>query len=228
MSDGPVLQFDHLIVAAATLAEGVAWCEATLGHRPEAGGKHPWMGTHNRIFAIATARFPRAYAEIIAIDPDAAAPLRPRWFDLDAPALRRAVAAEPRLIHWVARCADIEAAAASFRNAGFDPGAVLQAERVTAHGLLRWRITVPADGRRPGDGALPTLIEWGDVHPSASLAPSGVELAGVTLGGIPDPIGAWLGATLTVDRSAAQPAPFRVVLDTPRGRVALDSLLLET
>jgi hypothetical protein len=228
VSDRPVLQIDHLVIAAATLAEGVAWCEATLGHRPEAGGKHPLTGTHNRIFGIGTARFPQAYGEIIAIDPDAAAPLRPRWFDLDAPALRRAVAAEPRLIHWVARCVNIEAAAASLRDAGFDPGEVVQAERETAHGLLRWRITVPADGRRPGDGTLPTLIEWGDVHPSANLAWSGVALTGVTLRGMPDPVGAWLGAAAAVDRSATLSVPFRVVLDTPRGRVALDALRLET
>ena len=59
---------DHLVVAAATLAQGVAWCEATLGLTPGPGGKHPLMGTHNRLLKIATAAFPEAYLEIIAID----------------------------------------------------------------------------------------------------------------------------------------------------------------
>jgi hypothetical protein len=50
-----------------------------------------------------SARFPRAYLEIIAIDPDGVAPPHPRWFGLDEPALQRALEAGPRLIHWVAR-----------------------------------------------------------------------------------------------------------------------------
>jgi hypothetical protein len=61
------------------------------------------MGTHNRLFSIASARFARAYFEIIAIDPAAPPPARSRWFDLDAPALREALARGPQLIHWVAR-----------------------------------------------------------------------------------------------------------------------------
>ena len=31
---------DHLVVAAASLEEGAAWCEATLGVAPAAGGEH--------------------------------------------------------------------------------------------------------------------------------------------------------------------------------------------
>ena len=34
------LALDHLVIAARTLGEGLAWCEATLGLRPEAGGRH--------------------------------------------------------------------------------------------------------------------------------------------------------------------------------------------
>jgi hypothetical protein len=54
---------------AASLAEGVAWCEATLGVTPGPGGEHPLMGTHNRLLRIATPDFPNAYFEIIAINP---------------------------------------------------------------------------------------------------------------------------------------------------------------
>lgn len=227
MSLQPALELDHLVVAAATLAEGAAWCEAVLGIVPGAGGRHAWMGTHNRIFGIGSARFPRAYFEIIAIDPDATAPLRPRWFGLDDPALQSGLGDGPRLIHWVARCVDVAAAAAAFRHAGHDPGEVLPAGRETPGGLLRWRITVRPDGRRLCDGALPTLIEWGEVHPSASLPASGVTLVGVTLAGVPDPIGAWLDAVPAVDRSALSAAPLRVAFDTSRGPVTLDSLRLE-
>ena len=64
-------QVDHLVVAARTLAEGVQWCEATLGITPGPGGKHPLMSTHNRLFNITSDGFPNAYFEIVAIDPTA-------------------------------------------------------------------------------------------------------------------------------------------------------------
>ena len=74
---------DHLVIAAASLDEGVAWCEATLGVTPGPGGEHPLMGTHNRLLRIATVDYPRAYLEIIAIQPGRAAQRPRRWFDLD-------------------------------------------------------------------------------------------------------------------------------------------------
>jgi hypothetical protein len=221
---------DHIVVAARTLADGIAWCEAALGIIPAAGGQHPLMGTHNRIFTIATPRWPQAYLEIIAIDPAAAAPGRQRWFGLDEPALQRRLESGPRLAHWVARCADVEASAAALRGLGCDVGPALAAQRPTPAGLLRWRITVRPDGRRLFDGALPTLIEWGEVHPSQSLPDSGVALAEIGLGGLPTPIAAWLGqragngeepAAVAIDPPGA--APLRVVLDTPRGRVTLEA-----
>src|SRR3954451_12396464 len=96
-------EIDHLVIAAASLAEGVAWCEATLGVTPAAGGAHPLMGTHNRLLNIASDAFPRAYAEIIAIEPGKA-PSRPktrRWFDLDDAALQAALVQRgPGLIHF--------------------------------------------------------------------------------------------------------------------------------
>ena len=63
-------QIDHLVVVARTLDEGVAWCEATLGMTPQAGGEHEKYGTHNRLFKIATPSYPMAYFEIIAINPN--------------------------------------------------------------------------------------------------------------------------------------------------------------
>jgi hypothetical protein len=217
---------DHVVVAAATLADGVAWCEAAIGVAPQAGGEHPLMGTHNRIFKVATARYPKAYFEIIAIDPAAPRPSRLRWFGLDEPELQRALASGPRLVQWVARCADVDAGAAALRACGFDPGEVLQAERRTPHGVLRWRITVRADGRRLGDGAVPTLIEWGAVQPSESLPPSGVTLTDVTLGAAGAALSDALGDAVAVDSAAA--APLRIALATPRGILTLDAWRSET
>jgi hypothetical protein len=71
---GAATAVDHLVVAAATLEQGVAWCEATLGVTPGPGGRHALMGTHNRLLNLGSAAFPHSYLEIIAIDPEAPAP----------------------------------------------------------------------------------------------------------------------------------------------------------
>ncbi|HZY16977.1 MAG TPA: VOC family protein [Ramlibacter sp.] len=175
-------RIDHLVVAAPTLDEGAAWCERTLGVDPGAGGVHPLMGTHNRLLRIATVNHPRAYLEIIAIDPGSAgaADGRRRWFDLDDPALQAGLRAQgPRLVHWVAQVADVRAAVQAWRDLGLDPGEVVTASRPTPRGLLQWQITVRRDGRRLLDGCLPALIEWGDTHPAAALPDSGVTLHGL-------------------------------------------------
>ena len=104
---------DHLVVMAHTLAQGVQWCEATLGITPAPGGEHAQYGTHNRLFKIATPAHPLAYLEIIAINPAAKKPTHAeakRWFDLDDAALQAAVALEPRLIHFVANTDELQAA----------------------------------------------------------------------------------------------------------------------
>src|SRR5438045_2435496 len=132
------IALDHLVVAARTLDDGVAWCEASFGITPGPGGKHPRMSTHNRLFSIASPTFPRAYAEIMAIDADAPPPARARWFDLGTPTMRAAVARSPQLVHWVLRCDDIESRCAHWRAAGIERGEVIAAERETPRGLLRW------------------------------------------------------------------------------------------
>lgn len=156
---------DHLVVAARTVEEGAAWVEAALGVRMQPGGKHPLMGTHNRLLAIGRGR----YLEVIAIDPDAPPPGRPRWFGLDEPAMHARLARGAALIHWAERTDDLEAALRDYP----EPVEVLEATR----GDLAWRITVPPDGRLPCAGACPTLIQWkGSAHPAHRLPPSGAEL----------------------------------------------------
>lgn len=160
-----MLAFDHLVVGARTLAEGGAWVEAKLGVAPVEGGKHAAMGTHNRLLSLGRGQ----YLEVIAVDPDAPPPRRPRWFGLDSSAMRARLAAGPGLIHWVVRTDDIEEALRDYP----EPVEVLALER----GGLRWRIGVPRDGRIPCAGQCPTLIQWeGGAHPSETLPPSGCQL----------------------------------------------------
>jgi hypothetical protein len=156
-------QFDHLVVAARTLEEGAAWVEHKLGVTMAGGGKHAAMGTHNRLLKIG----PREFLEVIAIDPDAPAPARPRWFELDAPRMRERLARGPALVHWVERSADIEAALRDHPV----PIEILELSR----GAHRWRIGVPADGRFPPAGA--TVIQWLEgPHPAEVLPESGCSL----------------------------------------------------
>jgi hypothetical protein len=162
---------DHLVVAARTLEEGAAWVEGRLGVATVPGGKHARMGTHNRLLSLGGS----AYLEVIAIDPAAPAPEWPRWFGLDRPEVRSALAKSPRLLHWVCRTADLDAAHAVAPEAF---GTVMPFER----GDYRWRITIPGDGAPPMQGELPTLIAWeGDRHPSDGLPASGCVLRRLTV-----------------------------------------------
>ena len=176
---------DHLVVVAPTLEDGARWCEQHLGVPPGPGGVHTLMGTHNRLLNIASSAFPNAYLEIIALDPSATptrAPGLRRWFDMDDDRLMMQVQSEgPLLAHWVARTPDVHQAVQHLRALNVEPGPVLQASRATPAGLLAWKITVRDDGHRLFDGTFPTLIEWGAMHPTASMPESGVRLEGLTL-----------------------------------------------
>jgi hypothetical protein len=209
---------DHLVVLAPSLAKGVRWCEATLGIAPGPGGKHSLMGTHNRLFSVASRNFAQAYFEIIAIDPEAPTPMRARWFGLDAIDLR----AGSRLAHLVVRSSDLDAQCAALRDLGLDPGSPVAASRDTAQGRLEWRISVRDDGRLLCGGALPTLIEWGSVHPSASMPSSGVSLQSLTLRGLPPAAVQSLGLNGVGFDTGAGPA-ITATFDTPRGPVTLHS-----
>lgn len=217
---------DHLVVAADTLAAGVAWCEATLGVAPAPGGEHPLMGTHNRLLRVATVNYPRAYLEIIAVQPGRRAEHGRRWFDLDDEMLRDTLRRDgPRLVHFVAATDDVQRASAALSTQGIERGEVLRASRTSPRGVLEWQITVRPDGQRLWSGTLPTLIEWGALHPAPALPESAVSLQAVCAC---HPESAALSAAyeaiglqgVTVKSGAPN---LMAVLDTPRGRVRLES-----
>jgi len=169
--------FDHLVVAAARLDEGAAWVRERLGVEMNPGGRHPRMGTHNRLLRVGPGR----YMEVIAVYPDAPAPDRPRWFGLDEPALQARLAREPQIVGWVARTRDIACATAGSST----PFGGIEA---MSRGALRWLITIAADGSLPEGGAFPSLIEWpaDRPHPAESLPDLGCRLARIDIGH-PDP-----------------------------------------
>ncbi len=230
-------QIDHLVVMAASLEAGVQWCEATLGITPTAGGEHEKYGTHNRLFKIATPTYPLAYFEIIAINPDAVIPKRlqvTRWFDMDDRVLQKAVAEQPRLVHFVSSTDDLKTARHALRTQGIERGQIVHASRKSGKGTLNWQITVREDGERLFNGTLPTLIQWGKpdatdplrLHPRNSLPRSGVTLqslsvthpSAVKLQTAYDALG------LTGVQIQTGPANLCATLQTPKGLVQLQSL----
>lgn len=230
-------QVDHLVVVADSLAQGVVWCEETLGITPGPGGEHPLMGTHNRLFSVAGPAFPRAYFEIIAIQPGAT-PLRAagthRWFDMDDRELQARVASEgPQLVHFVASVPGVVSAVKALAALGLDRGSVLEVSRQTATALLQWRITVRDDGQRLFYGGLPTLIQWGEAgedparaaHPLDAMPASGVTLQALQVSHPrPDKLQAAYAAIGLADVTVIQGAPnLLATLQTPRGLVTLES-----
>lgn len=230
-------QIDHLVVLASSLEAGVQWCEDTLGITPSAGGEHDKYGTHNRLFKIATPHYPLAYFEIIAINPNAVIPKRlqvTRWFDMDDTVLQKAVAKQPRLVHFVSSTDDIKAARHVLRTQGIERGQIVHASRKSSKGMLHWQITVREDGERLFNGCLPTLIQWGKpdaadplrLHPRNSLPRSGVSLQSLTLH---HPSAVKLKTAidavgLTGVEVVTGEANLVATLNTPKGLVQLQSL----
>jgi hypothetical protein len=156
---------DHVAIGCASLEQGVAYIRETLGVEVPPGGKHPRMGTHNCLMRVGE----DVYFELIAIDPDAPPPGRPRWFALDEPWQRARISERPRPIAWVARSSDIAADLLAHSELG-------RAEAMT-RGDLAWRISLREDGALPFHGLLPVLIEWSDGRSPAPRIPDlGVRL----------------------------------------------------
>jgi hypothetical protein len=153
---------DHLIVTAASLAEGVEHVRRELGVDMQPGGEHVRMGTHNCLLRLGE----KLYLEVIAANPAVPRPDRPRWFQLDEPESVRS----PRLATWAASCDDIRAAAAA------SPVSLGKVESMS-RGNFDWLITIPDDGRLPLQGLAPTLIQWqSEMHPAQGLKELGCSL----------------------------------------------------
>lgn len=187
----PQLAFDHLAVTAPDLVTGLAHTRTALGLSLPAGGAHHAMGTHNHLMAFGE----DSYVEVIAPDPAAPPPGRPRWFALDHPR-------PAHLATWIARTDDLEAALA---EAPVDAGRPTEMSR----GDLHWRIAIRDDGELPMDGAFPTLIEWPDMpHPAGGMADLHARLERLQ---IETPaarvLTPWLAAHLDDPRIMVQQAP---------------------
>lgn len=196
---------DHLIYAAPDLATAVRDFEKRFGVRAGGGGRHLGQGTHNKLLALGAG----TYLEVVAPDPEQPEPAAPRPYGVDG-------VTRGGLVGWALTCDDIDAALVASRARGFDPGDVIEGQRVTPMGtVLRWRLTSNALTAGP----IPFLIRWGETpHPAAS-APSGLTLESLHIEH-PDPASLWgplhaLGAEVEVHR--APEVALVVRLRGPRG-----------
>jgi len=161
----PLAQIDHLVYATPNLDRGIKEIEDLLGVRAAAGGQHPGRGTRNALVALG----PSVYLEIIAPDPDQAAPLSPRPFGLDT-------LTKPRLVTWAAKTSNLDGVHDRAAANGVALGRVVAGSRKRPDGvLLTWRST---NSTSVADGIVPFFIDWGrSPHPAGSAPPGATLVA---------------------------------------------------
>lgn len=199
---------DHLVLATPDLAATVAEFTRRTGVAPAPGGAHVGRGTRNFLVSLGGA----SYLEIIGPDPEQSEPDGPRPFDVDEVAAARTVT-------WAISPPDLDAAVATARARGYDPGDVRPMSRRRPDGtLLEWRLT-DGDTQHPS-GLVPFLIDWGtSVHPTATGLPVTPLLrlsATAPDPGALRPLLAAVGAELAV---AEGPVGLSFTVRTPRGPV---------
>jgi hypothetical protein len=160
-------RIDHVTVTCASLEQGSDMVHGCLGVRPQGGGEHPRMGTHNLLLRLGDTMF----LEVIAVDRQAPPPARPRWFELD----RVPPDGAPRLGCWVARTDDIHGSMAGASE-------LLGVAEPMSRGSLEWLISIPQDGSLPLGGVAPALIQWRTAtHPAMTLQDMGCSLVALEL-----------------------------------------------
>ena len=212
-----MITFDHIAIAAPSLDVGAEYVRSLTGLTFPKGGEHPDMGTHNLVTALG----PDTFAEVIAINPGATPPNRPRWFALDNPTEQ---AKFPCLQAWLLRTDDIDGCIAKATEIGIDLGHATPFKR----DALRWRFAVTDDGEIPLDGAAPLLLQWdetGPSHPANIMTDLGLRIDALTIE-TPhaDRLGALLDALNLKDRPEIQQADTTKItahVSTPNGKAIL-------
>lgn len=158
---GMMLKLDHLTIIAPSLEIGAAHVRDQVGIDMPVGGKHPLMGTHNLLLRLTN----EVFLEVIAVDPTAERPNRPRWFGLDdADAIRSAWDEGRRLRGWVAQTSDLDAVLAQH-------GSTLGQKTRLSRGDRTWLFSILPDGSLPVDGIAPSAIDWEERGSPASTMP---------------------------------------------------------
>lgn len=205
------MNIDHFMYAGNDLDDMAAAFQRLTGVMPDQGGKHPTLGTHNRLVGTGSS----VYLELIAPDSSSEASS-----DLRAgiEALRRT-----RLHRFVMRCAsdDFTPLAKAYHNAGIE-APVHDLQRIAQDGqVIRWRLMIPEIN--PYGLFAPFFIDWLDTpHPSRLLAPNTPMLsceAGHPQAGKLALL--WRDLGVDIPLRLADAPYMHVRLDTPRGEATL-------
>ena len=172
---------------------------------------HPGRGTRNALLALG----PECYLEIIAPDPEQAAPV---WFT------QILSMSQPKLIAWAVHTSNLVALAETATSAGIAIDGPHDGARSRPDGkTLNWKLFHLRDDR---GGMLPFFIAWGrdSVHPAAD-APSGCRLTSFHLQSPRADELTSICRTLEVDVNIepAKEPRLLALLATPRGEVELSS-----
>jgi len=213
-------KLDHLVIAADTLEQGVAYVEQELGVTLPFGGVHPQMGTHNHLTKLSDELF----LEIIAVNRNGNSPNGPRWFNFDDPHHADVLRKSPRLVAWVVNTDDI------FRLLRGSACSLGTPEAIS-RGDLSWHFALPSDGRLLAGGLLPYILQWSSTkHPAAAMADVGLKLKSLTvyhtkpkwLGNMLSSIDAKGLIEIRASSNTAKPS-LHAVFDTPMGERELRS-----
>ena len=199
---------DHLVLATPDLAATVADFARRTGVTPAPGGAHVGRGTCNYLVSLGGS----SYLEIIGPDPEQLTPDGPRPFAVDELATARTVT-------WAISPPDLDAAVATARARGYDPGDIRPMSRRRPDGtLLEWRLT-DGETQHPS-GLVPFLIDWGaSVHPTATGL-SVVPLLHLSASApAPEEIRPLLSALDVELPLSSGPLALTFTVDTPRGPV---------
>jgi hypothetical protein len=145
--------FDHILLGAPNLDDGIRWVEERTGVRAKFGGSHPGAGTRNALLSLGAGH----YLEIIAPDPA-------QTGNRDARELGQL--SSPRTIDWAIHTEDIVAAKSMLEAAGIKTVGPQPGSRQRQDGkLLRWR-TLGIEESTP---LVPFFIQWeaDSPHPSS-------------------------------------------------------------
>ena len=211
-----MLKLDHLAIIAPSLEAGADYVRSQLGIEMQKGGKHPQMGTHNLLLRLGD----DVYLEVIAADPEVAAPSKPRWFGLDDPQAVQAVWDEGRRLRgWVVRTEDIDAVLASRET-------LLGRKTRVSRGDRSWDFSLLPDGSLPVGGVAPSVIEWGDhKNPASGMSDCGARLRAFEIEH-PDPdqvsrLYSQLGVVDPPKISKGRRLRYRATIEIPNGVVEL-------
>lgn len=200
------MRIDHVIYGVQDLEKAAAhlYVEAGLGSVP--GGRHPDLGTENRIVPLAP-----AYLELMAVA-DAAQPF--------AQVVAQRLGGGDGLLGWCVAVDDIDAVGARL---GLD---VIPGARIKPDGTeLRWRYCGVAEAF--AEPWLPFFIRWerGSAHPSTEKVRHAVETAGILeieLSGDEGRLRTWLDdAPLPYHVIEGEPGLHRLRIRTDRGETTI-------